>query len=128
MTHRWTLHDQDANETWTMTLNPNEYDDIPSTRPLSRAFATRATSRLRSFQNSQTAQDWQWRGIILNKQHYDKLLEWSRRSGKITVTTHLGQSFEIMMQSFVPQEPAKKAPNNWKMKYTMNVKFLRRLT
>lgn len=134
---RWVLLDKRTGDTWTMYINPNEMTAPPALRTLNRVTPTRdsggqigtpyAVNRVMQFETSTTVQAWSWSGVILTEAHYNKLREWALRPGVIRVYDHLGRSFEVMIESYVPEEPAGRRLENWKMRYTMNVQFLRRV-
>lgn len=128
-TVRWLLIDNgNAGEYWSMTINPDQMAAPPFERALTRAYSSRyGQERLRTFQIPARAQDWTWSGHILTKEHYENLLKWSKKPGMVVVRDHLGRSFQVLMGDLTVTEPAGRAPDNWKMRYTMNVKYLRRI-
>lgn len=127
-TIRWTLVEQATGETWTMPINPNSMSGLPMTKQLANVNWTRqGDRRLRTFQSRTPAEPFEWSGVILTYQHYQDLLTWSRKAGVIVVTDHLERTFEVIIQSFVPETKPGRRPNDPKRTYKMSTLFLRRL-
>lgn len=71
---------------------------------------------------------WSFTGKVRSKADYDALLAWSRVSGRIRVTDHLGRIHEVLPQAFEPVSVAKSGvPNPWLFTYTFKTLYLRRV-
>ena len=128
MTTHWTFTETATGDTWTMPTNPNTMSGLPMTKQLATVNWTRqGDRRLRTFQSRTTAEPFEWSGVILTAQHYQDLYDWSRKPGVIVVTDHLQRSFEVIIQSFVPEAKPGRRPGDPKRTYKMSTLFLRRL-
>lgn len=127
MTTRWTLTSVDTGDSWTMPINPNTMSSVNRTRQVD-TFSGGVTSRVRSFERAAEPVKWTWAGVIRSKDHYDALAAWARRPGKVRVTDHLGRTFEVLMQQFEPEDRKPTAKVDWRLRYTMQVVLLRRVS
>lgn len=129
MTTRWVLTEVDTGATWTMPINPDQMSSPHQDKSISTAFGTKAGhERLRTFVTPSPAKEWSWGGVIRTKQHYDQLELWAKKPGKIRVTDHLGRTFEVVIQGFVPEDRQPRPGVMWRMRYEMSTLLLRRVS
>lgn len=122
---RWVLYDPATSESYTFRINPDEATSPRPARELS--FGVSLDGRAPGFESSAPPQDWEFGGVIRTQEQHDELLYWSRKKGKLRVTDHLGQTFEIMIRAYRPTERRKTALVPWRLRYTMQTICLRRI-
>lgn len=126
---RWILTHVDTSETWTMPLNPNKMSSPHQDRSIQTSYGTRqGTQRLRGFVTATEAKEWTWSGVIRTKEHYDKLEEWAKKTGRVRVTDHLGRVFEVFIQEFIPEDRQPNKKVSWRLTYQMTTLLLRRIS
>ena len=132
MTTRWTFVDSVANESYTVPINPNEAGSPFPTRALKSAQAnwadvSRGLQRLRVFESPPEPVDWSFSGVIRTQEHHDALLRWANKNNEVSVSDHLGRTFEVIIKAFRPVE-RRPTPNvSWRMTYTVQALVLRRV-
>ena len=138
---RWRFRDMTTLQQVILPLNPNEMDAPATSRGMQWAWSNRdvverdsgqgvlgGSGRARGFDNGQqNPTQWSFSGVILAKNHYDLLLEWSERLRVIRVTDHLGQQFDVIFQKFEPTEGRSVRNRPWKMTYTMTCLLLKKV-
>lgn len=123
---RWTLTEVATGATWTMPINPDSM-----TSPLRQREFTTARGvggrikQVRVFQSAAQPVEWEWSGVIRTKAHYDALEEWIKKPGKVRVNDHLGRTFEVMLQTFEPEDRQPTHQTSWRLRYTMKALVLR---
>lgn len=130
MTTRWVLSDPATAETWTMPINPDSMTSPWQGKTLKNASANRAgLHRPRTFMSTpSTPVTWEWSGVIRSKQHHDDLLYWAQKDYEVQVTDHLGRTWEVAMNQFIPEDRKPMANVPWRLRYTMKVFILRRVS
>jgi hypothetical protein len=133
---RWIIQDLQASptESWTMPMNPREMTSPIQDRAFETAYGVKAwgtgeggLNRLRTVESSTPALEWSFTGFIRDKAHYDQLAYWARKDGKVRITDHLGRTFEVLMQAWLPTD-RKPTPNSpWRLQYQMKTLLLRRI-
>lgn len=113
-----------------MPINPDQMSSPHQARQLQTSYGGTRSSvdRFSSFETPMDAKEWSWSGVIRTKEHYDKLEEWAKKSGKVRVTDHLGRTFEVFIQSFDPEDRKPNANVSWRLRYTMTALLLRRVS
>lgn len=134
MTVRWVLTHVETGDSWTMPINPNSMSSPHQDRQLATAYGTKAVAgvgggeRIRTFRTPSPAKEWTFGGVIRTKEHYDALEEWAKKSGKVRITDHLGRTFEVLIQSFQPEDRKPMATVTWRLTYQMSTLLLRRVS
>ena len=134
VSNRWVLTDVDTSEFWVMPINPNSMSSPHLDRQLSTVYGTKAVSGVggfegvRSFRTPSPAKEWSFGGVIRTKAHYEALEAWSKKPGKVHVTDHLGRTFEVIIQSFSPEDRKPTPSVSWRLNYTMSTLLLRRVS
>lgn len=126
MTVRWVLVHEDDATTITLSINPNTMDSFPRDRSLTTAYPSRNTQdRQRTFQSPSTPPSVKWGGVVRTQAQYEALRTWVRKPGVVEVTDHLGRTFRVVMQSFVPDRKGRR-PGSYRMKYTITAQWIER--
>lgn len=127
---RWVLAEAaDPSVTWTMPINPDQMSSPHQDRSISTSYGIRhGINRIRSFVSPTPAKEWTWGGVIRTQEHYDALLEWTKKSGKVRVTDHLDRTFEVFIQAFEPEDRKPTPATPWRGRYTITTLLLRRIS
>lgn len=128
MTVRWTLTYPSTGESWEMTINPNKMASPHESKNLSFGRGSRGIQRPATFKVPSGVVNWEWSGVINSKEHYDSLLEWSKKSDEVHVTDHFGRTFEVLIQKFAPEDRRPTGTKPWRLTYTMQAMILRRVS
>jgi hypothetical protein len=120
MTVRWKFTDPVASETWTVPINPNTM-----TSPWPKTSITLAGSPLggdvRALVKT-TPVEWSFGGVMRTQAHYDELLRWVSKPNPVTVTDHLGRTFNVLLTKFDPEDVRVVLPTKWN--YTVTAYIL----
>jgi hypothetical protein len=112
-----------------MPINPDSMSSPHQDRQISTSYGTRyGVNRLRSFVTPSPAKEWTWGGVIRSEAHYDALLAWVKKPGKVRVTDHLGRTFEVFIQAFEPEDRKPTPQTPWRLRYTVTTLLLRRIS
>lgn len=126
---RWTLTDPATSETWEMPINPDTATSPHAPKSIKTAYGIRSgEDRVRSFKGVASAKSWEWSGVIRTEAHYETYVTWAAKPGEIHVTDHLGRTWEVFIEAFVPEErkPTKTTP--WRYRYTVRALVMRRVS
>ena len=72
--------------------------------------------------------EWTFGGVLLTKDHYDSLLEWTKKLTVVRITDHLLRTFEVIITRFDPVERLPTATRAWRADYTMTCLLLKEVT
>lgn len=126
---RWTFTDTTTDEKVVLPINPNEASPPSSARTFQWAWGSRqGLNRVRGISRPTPPTEWTFGGVIRTKEHYDLLLEWSKRDSIVHVTDHLERTFEIMIKGFEPTERLPTGSTPWRATYTMTCLLLKEVT
>lgn len=127
---RWTFTDPETDETWTPPINPNKMSSPTTGREMTYAFGSRwGQNRIRAVdRKTGPPPDWTFSGVLLTKEHYDLLLEWSNKLKVLHIADHLGRTFEVVIKEFDPEERLPTATRPWRADYTITCMLLREVT
>lgn len=129
MTARWTFHDDVADETWVMPINPNRASSPFQTKAFTTAqgadIASTGIARTRVFQAPLAPKEWEFGGILRTQAHHDALVAWVKKDNEVTITDHLERSFEVLLRAVQFQEQRPRPGALWRMTYTVNALVLR---
>lgn len=117
--YRWVFHDQLTGENWTVPLNPNAMTNPYPQRKYT--YATTSAGHQGAIITNEAHPDptqWQFSGDILDRAHFDKLLEWSRKRNRISITDHYRRIFVGTMDQFAPI-PKRAYGKYWRHTYTV---------
>ena len=130
MTVRWVLFDPATSESWTMPINPNAMTSPEPTKKnlkhVSGVLYNKET--LRTFMNRPTLHEWEWKGVIRTKEHYDAYVYWMGKTGAVQVTDHLGRTWEVFLKVFDPEDRRPMATVPWRLNYTVKSVVTRRIS
>jgi hypothetical protein len=116
---RWTF--DDGVTTYTHEINPNKMSSPLRPRPVQLAITSPKDGNAYSFRRPAPPHEWRFGGVVRTQGQYDNLLLWSEKPGVITITDHLGRSFECLMVEFKPDEQRPTARTAWRFNYEMTV-------
>ena len=123
MTIRWVLTDPATAETWQMPINPNEMTSPFGSKNLKHSYGARGfwggTERVALFQLPPGVVEWEWKGVIRTKEHYDSYVYWASKKGVVHVTDHLGRTWVVFLRSFEPEDRRPMATVPWRLKFTV---------
>lgn len=127
---RWKFKDLSTNEEETLPVNPSSATSPFPGKVIASAkgpgFGGGGINRPRLFQSPSPPAEWSFGGLIRSQADRDQLLRWSKKSSTVSVSDHLGRTFEVIIQRLevVERQPTPTRP--WRMTYTLNVLALRR--
>lgn len=128
---RWTLTDPTTNEVWEMPINPDKMTSPFRIRSLKTRVAVRINAVVADTSHTIEAKpapvDWEWQGVIRSEAHYEAYVDWAERPGLVRVHDHLDRTWEVMIESFVPEERRPSARTDWRFRYTVKCLILRRI-
>lgn len=113
-----------------MPLNPNSMTSVTFDKQLDTFVGGvhNTLTEVRTIQSAAPAKDWSFGGVIRTKAHYDGLVYWAKKSGKVRVTDHLGRTFEVLIRQFDPEDRKPTGTVAWRLQYTMKTLLLRRVS
>lgn len=122
---RWTFFD--ATETWVMPINPNQMGPGHAPKEIEKSTGHNGTVAVFK-KTGKTPKEWTFGGVIRTEAHHNELERWARKKKRISVSTHLGQVFEVIIQAYSPEDrrPTPNVP--WRMQYTMTCLVLRQVS
>lgn len=126
---RWTLFDPATLTTYVMPINPDRMSSPHPRKKIDTAYGGRGGAglgRIRTFMAPADAVEWTFEGPIRTQAHHDALQTWSQK-GEVYVTDHLGRTWVVIMQTFVPDERKPTAATPWRLRYTMKCLVMRQL-
>jgi hypothetical protein len=129
MTERWTFTEPISGDTWMVPINPNSMTAPSFARNLTFAYGSKwGQERIRAIDKATQPREWSFSGVLLTKDHYDSLLEWSQKLALVRISDHLGRTFEVVITQFDPIErlPTPKRP--WRVDYTITCMLLKEIT
>lgn len=126
---RWTFVDPETSETWTVPVNPNHMSSVESTRNIKTAYGSRRLqNRIRTIVRPPSITEMTFGGVIYTEDHYETLVSWSKKTGPIRITDHLGRTFEVIMKAFDPKDRRPKPGREWRLTYEMHALVLGRIS
>lgn len=135
---RWRFHDSRDNDSWEMPMNPKEMSSPHAPRTFKYAHGVRSgIKRMRVFETPHEPILWEFSGVTYTKQHYDKLLSWTKKDHPVEITDHLDRTFRVIMQDFIPEDRRNGRPpkssslsddQRWRNTYTIKALILRRVS
>ena len=126
---RWTLVDTETDETWTMPINPDSMDSpFPMRQFVHAKGVSGGLNRTRTFLAKPQATVIGFGGVIRTKEHHDALEAWARKSVPIELTDHLTRTWRVYITEFVPTDRKPTARIPWRMRYSIKVDFLERIS
>lgn len=126
-TLRWTFTDASVPETFTVPINPNEMGPTYDPREFDHTPGANGVVAL-FLKASKTPKEWTFGGVIRTQEHHDELTRWAAKKKKIQIGTHLGQTFEVLIQAFNPEDRQPTATVPWRMKFQMTCLVLRQVS
>ena len=126
---RWTFVDTVTSETWTVPINPDSMSSPFPTRQFvhAKGFAG-GLNRTRTFLAKPQATVIEFGGVIRTKAHHDALEAWARKTVPIELTDHLARSWRVYVTEFIPTDRRPTARTPWRLRYSMKVDFLERIS
>lgn len=121
MTIRWTFTDTATNETYTLPINPNTMSPVGARVSLKRV---RGIYGVVSTRQVPTQTEFSFGGVINTQAHYDALLTWVAKTVAVIVTDHLGRSFRVYLDSFVPTDRSPRPSLRTRWTYTVKATLL----
>jgi hypothetical protein len=120
---RWKLQDprdtNTATNTYTFTQNPTQMTSPFQGRNLVAQGTVLPGGRVLMWEGNKSAGQWQFRGSIRNKAHYENLRKWVfERGNRIYLTDHFGRQMVVVLQDFQP-EPRRSVGVYWRHDYTI---------
>lgn len=129
MNIRWKLTDPSTGDEWTMPINPDAMTSPSGTRNLTTGFGIRAPLTMaRTFEQAPTIARWQWEGVIRSEAHYEAYVEWAKKPGLVRVLDHLDRTWEVILESFEPDERRPSGRTDWRFRYTVKCLIIRRIS
>lgn len=135
---RWRFHDSHDGDSWEMPMNPKEMTSPHAGREFKYAHGVRGgIRRMRVFESPHQPVLWEFSGVTYTKQHYEKLLAWTKKDHPVEITDHLDRTFRVVMQDFVPADRRNGRPpksfsldddQRWRNTYTIKALILRRVS
>jgi hypothetical protein len=126
---RWTLTDPATSEVWQMPINPDQMTSPHPMRNLTTAYGVyKALAMPRTFEQKPQAARWEWQGVIRSEDHYDTYVHWAKKPGLVRVHDHLNRTWEVMIESFEPDESRPSARTDWRYRYTVKCLIIRRIS
>lgn len=126
--NRWTLKDTTTDEVWEMPINPDSMTSPEPDRQLSFGQGFRKNTRLRTYARPSEAKEWEWSGVIRTQAHHDTLHEWALRGVPVEVSDHLGRTYRVVIAKFDVTDRRPTKTVSWRLRYTMSVRIVRRVT
>lgn len=128
MTVRWTFTEPISGDSWVVPINPNEMDAPARPRNMSYAYGSKwGQDRIRAMDRTTSPPTWSFSGVLLTQEHYDSLLEWSKKLAVVQIADHLGRTFEVVITQFDPIERLPTANRPWRADYTMTCLLLKEI-
>lgn len=125
---RWTLSDPATSETWAMPINPDAMTSPFPGKSIVTAYGSRrGRRRPRTVMTPPPIVEWEWEGVIRTEAHYDQLHTWATKGREVHVTDHLGRTWEVLLQAFIPEDRKPTPQTPWRMRYSMRSLILRRV-
>lgn len=119
MIQRWSLTTLDGSETYTVAINPNAAESALRDQSLSWFLDTSAG--FTGVRKKRQPVAWSFSGVVRSQDHYDALLEWSRKRRTVRIVTDLGEALVVRITGF---QPGRTAPPRfgveWRHTYKMN--------
>jgi hypothetical protein len=75
----------------------------------------------RVHQHRQLPYEWSFSGLVRSEAHYNDLLEWTAKTGKVHITDHFERTWEVRVDSLELDEQRDTARNAWRFQYTVKV-------
>ena len=110
---RWVF--DDGTEEWTVPINPNEMTSPFPTKNVSVQGTVRVTGKPIVFEGNIRPAEWQFSGVILDSDHYSKLLAWANKRRRIWITDHFGRLLDVYLTGFKPTP--KRSQRYWRHDY-----------
>lgn len=123
---RWTFQDLSTNEVHTVELNPNQMTGLTFSRQF-QSWGRLADGRAVGTMTNREPAQFQFGGVVRQKEHHDSLIDWQKRPGRVRVTDHLGRVFDVMIRSLDLTDRTLTANNRWRFRYQFNCLLLRRV-
>lgn len=115
---RWTLYDPMGGLTYTFHLNPREGGSPTYRKKFNYQNTSAPGGMTLLFEGQDEVKEITWDGTILEKEHYDALLEWWDKRRQLKLTDDLGRSYWVYLQNFEPVR-VRAALHPWKHTYTI---------
>lgn len=116
---RWKFKDLKTNEVWTVPLNPdNMTSPYPQRKYVYNSTTAGPAGTTVTHEAHSDPVSWQFSGQILDRDHFDKLLYWSRKKNRIQITDHYGRIFIVLLDQFNVL-PKRAYGKPWRHTYTM---------
>jgi len=126
---RWTFLDTVTAEAWTMPINPDSMDSpFPMRQFVHAKGLRRGLSRTRTFLAKPQGTVIEFGGAIRTKAHHDALEHWAYKTVPIELTDHLGRTWRVYVTDFTPIDRKPTARTPWRLRYSMKVDFLERIS
>lgn len=104
MVHRWVFYDPHMPETWTVPINPREMTSPFPERSIQALGTTAIGGRTLVWERPSEPKVWEFRGAILDHEHYEQLRYWTYdKRQRITITDHFGRPIQCLLLSFDPE-------------------------
>lgn len=128
-TVRWTFTEPVSGDTLVVPINPNKMDSPTQERSMTYSFGSKwGQERIRAIDKGGQPTTWTFSGVLLTKEYYDSLLEWTKRLEVVRITDHLGRTFEVVITKFDPTERLPTPTKPWRADYTMSCLLLKEIT
>lgn len=126
--NRWTLKDTVTNDVFSMPINPDSMTSPEPDRNLTFGASGFRNDRVRTYAVAPDAKEWQWGGVMRDKAHHDALHDYASRKVPVEVTDHLGRTYRVVITQFDVTDRRPTKTVNWRLRYQMTVRIIRRIT
>lgn len=135
-TVRWLFYDPLSADSYTFAINPDsmtspeppqkqvrtgpgrtQHSDPPGTQPRAVTFMTKPAPW-----------EWEFSGAIREQAQYTALRDWVARGTAVMVRDHLSRVWKVYLTDFLPAEYPKASRIFWRIRYTVKVQILRRVS
>lgn len=123
MVIRWTLYDPVINETYEMHINPNEGGTPGVNKTIGYEATSAPDGNLILFEGRDEAQKLEWSGVIIEEEHLNELVKWTKKRRQLLLRDDLEREFWIYITSFSPTRQ-KRVGRPWKHEYSMSAYIL----
>ncbi len=129
--HRWHFQNPVTGEDWSHPINPNAMTSPHRPREV---VTTAGAGPHGSFESGLLTRvpppqpkQWEFSGVIRTESHYQDLDRWAHMETPIYITDHLDRTWEVVIETFVPEDrqPTYRVP--WRYRYTMRCLLMRRM-
>lgn len=115
---RWSLRDPATNEIWVFPHNPKKMTS-PHPPKQTQIFSRGIGGISRVLQYRQAPYEWQFSGVIRTEEHFSGLTDWTKKTGIVHLTDHLGRTWRIRMQALELDEKRPSRRSDWRFEYTV---------